>query len=303
VWLFTDGLANAGIVAADELKNATQQRIAQLAKACSTFTFGFGDDHDPNMLRGISEAGNGMYYFIETEDKIPDAFTDCLGGLMSVVCQNLKVEVKPTAECTLTKVMTQYPHTREGGNAMVDMKDLYSEEIRDVIFEVRVSPCTPFSEARPILEFVLEYFNIVTSAKEQATGTCLLARPEQEVATIAPPEIDRQRNRISCTEALKQSRLLAQEGGLEKGRELLRATMAVIKASPTAGDEFCIGLIEDLQDCLELLVDTESYQSKGCKKMHNYESAHGYQRSCGAKGKYMNKSKTAMQEQYRNEES
>ena len=36
----------------------------------SVYTFGFGDDHDPLLLKKISDAGNGMYYFIETEDKV-----------------------------------------------------------------------------------------------------------------------------------------------------------------------------------------------------------------------------------------
>ena len=34
------------------------------------YTFGFGDNHDPVMLKDISDAGNGMYYFIEDKDKV-----------------------------------------------------------------------------------------------------------------------------------------------------------------------------------------------------------------------------------------
>ena len=36
----------------------------------SVYTFGFGEDHDAELLKKISDAGNGMYYFIETEDKV-----------------------------------------------------------------------------------------------------------------------------------------------------------------------------------------------------------------------------------------
>ena len=41
-----------------------------MAIPASVYTFGFGDDHDPDMLKAISDAGNGMYYFIENEDKV-----------------------------------------------------------------------------------------------------------------------------------------------------------------------------------------------------------------------------------------
>ena len=43
-----------------------------------------------------------MYYFVETQDKIADAFADCLGGLLSVAAQNLKLRIhslSPT--CTI----------------------------------------------------------------------------------------------------------------------------------------------------------------------------------------------------------
>lgn len=36
----------------------------------TVYTFGFGSDHNPDMLTKISEAGNGMYYYIENEDKV-----------------------------------------------------------------------------------------------------------------------------------------------------------------------------------------------------------------------------------------
>jgi hypothetical protein len=34
------------------------------------YTFGFGKDHDPDMLKAISDAANGMYYFIENEEQV-----------------------------------------------------------------------------------------------------------------------------------------------------------------------------------------------------------------------------------------
>jgi len=38
----------------------------------TVYTFGFGNDHDADMLTAISDAGNGMYYYIENEDKVYD---------------------------------------------------------------------------------------------------------------------------------------------------------------------------------------------------------------------------------------
>ncbi len=42
----------------------------------SVYTFGFGRDHDPEMLKAISDAANGMYYFIENEEQVRQTIKD-----------------------------------------------------------------------------------------------------------------------------------------------------------------------------------------------------------------------------------
>ena len=61
-------------------------------KAASDFTgtvhtFGYGSDHNPNLLKEISQAENGMYFFIDTDEKIPESFALCVRGLLSTVAK------------------------------------------------------------------------------------------------------------------------------------------------------------------------------------------------------------------------
>ena len=59
---------------AAELPEAPQEKQigdkSNKSADASVYTFGFGSDHNPEMLTKISEAGNGMYYYIENEDKV-----------------------------------------------------------------------------------------------------------------------------------------------------------------------------------------------------------------------------------------
>lgn len=48
-------------------------------------TFGFGSDHDPELMSGISKLKDGSFFFIEKLDKVDEAFVSALGGLLSVV--------------------------------------------------------------------------------------------------------------------------------------------------------------------------------------------------------------------------
>ena len=53
----------------------------------NVFTFGYGGEHDADLLRAVGEAGNGLFYYIDNADSIPESFCDCLGGLLSVAAQ------------------------------------------------------------------------------------------------------------------------------------------------------------------------------------------------------------------------
>ena len=59
----------------------------QIGRQTCVFTFGYGSEHDANMLRAIADAGSGLFYYINNVDCIPDSFCDCLGGLLSVAAQ------------------------------------------------------------------------------------------------------------------------------------------------------------------------------------------------------------------------
>ena len=49
--------------------------------------FGYGGEHNADLLRGVSEAGHRLFYYIDNTDSIPESFCDCLGGLLSVAAQ------------------------------------------------------------------------------------------------------------------------------------------------------------------------------------------------------------------------
>lgn len=61
--------------------------VGQIGRHVSVFTFGYGGEHDADLLRAVGEAGNGLFYYIDNADSIPESFCDCLGGLLSVAAQ------------------------------------------------------------------------------------------------------------------------------------------------------------------------------------------------------------------------
>lgn len=61
--------------------------LGQIDRQACVFTFGYGSEHDADLLHALAEAGNGLFYYIDSSESIPDSFCDCLGGLLSVAAQ------------------------------------------------------------------------------------------------------------------------------------------------------------------------------------------------------------------------
>jgi len=186
VLLFTDGLANEGISKIEPLMEALKQKVAEQTLPFSVFTFGFGADHSPDMLKAIADNAKGIYYFIEKEDDIPSAFGDCMGGLLSVVAQNLKLTLQiPEQEkdkIQIIKILgTQYKFVQtDGGNDQsnrIEIPDIYSEEIKNILILLKIQrekklqqiekeekeEKIPTITKRILCNATLEYFNVITN--------------------------------------------------------------------------------------------------------------------------------------------
>ena len=91
VLLFTDGHANVGVTSIEGLTELVQKRPAGL----SLSTFGYGTDHDPELLMSMAKAGSGNFYYIDNPDNIASAFAQELGGLLTCYAQNVSLKVTP----------------------------------------------------------------------------------------------------------------------------------------------------------------------------------------------------------------
>mmetsp|Transcript_30686 Transcript_30686/g.42499 ORF Transcript_30686/g.42499 Transcript_30686/m.42499 type:complete len:563 (-) Transcript_30686:189-1877(-) len=141
IFLFTDGLANEGVLETDKLVACVLGALTEVVGSCSIFCFGLGSDHDEGMLSALAEATGGHYYYLENEENIPAAFADALGGLLSVFAQNIKVLIRPLNGAEITKVQTKFEHQKLGdGSVSINLHDLYCEESRDLVLEIMLPP-------------------------------------------------------------------------------------------------------------------------------------------------------------------
>jgi hypothetical protein len=70
---------------------------SQKYKGIDTFSiqsFGFGNDHDEDLMTDIAKVMDGNFFFIKELDTLDEAFCSAMVGIMSVVAKELILNIK-----------------------------------------------------------------------------------------------------------------------------------------------------------------------------------------------------------------
>ncbi|MBA0874767.1 hypothetical protein Goshw_021772 [Gossypium schwendimanii] len=247
--------------------------------------FGFGADHDASSMHSISEISGGTFSFIETEAVLQDAFAQCIGGLLSVVVQELQVGVEcmnPSLCLGLLKAGS-YPSrvAADGKTGVIEVGDLYADEERDFLVSVKV-PAESSECETSLLKVKCVYRDPLT--KEMTTlesDDVRIRRPEvagQEVVSI---EVDRQRNRFQAAEAMAEARMTAELGDLPGAVSILENCRRVLyeTVSAKSHDRLCIVLDAELKEMQERMASRHVYEASGRAYILSGLSSHSWQRA------------------------
>jgi hypothetical protein len=292
-FLFTDGLANVGITQVDQLCRAAENKLGELCENCCTLsTFGFGADHNADLLQNLANIGAGVYSYVESEDQIGQAFGEALGGLLTTTHQNVKLSLELAPAVVVQKTCTDYavegPSASSGGANVLSIAigDLFAEERRDILIALTL-PAAVHEGPGAVGQLQATGFSLLSCHTENTTVEQIcVERTDGATAARSPgdchEQVMRQRNRYIATEALQAARELAARGDLPEAQRRVAAAAEAIGSSPLVerGDAFCLGLFTDLKDCERDLRREDTYIACGSKKMAAMKMAHGKQRAC-----------------------
>ncbi|GLU02509.1 hypothetical protein SLE2022_197580 [Rubroshorea leprosula] len=248
--------------------------------------FGFGADHDAVSMHSISEISGGTFSFIEAEGVIQDAFAQCIGGLLSVVVQEVSVKVEcvhPEMQISSIKAgnyrTSMMADSRSGS---VDVGDLYAEEERDFLVAVNI-PANGSSEEMSLLKVQCVYRDPITKeivSLEEASEV-KIQRPAMVMQPEVSMEVDRQRNRLRAAEAIAEARAAAENGDLANAVSLLESCRRALSQtiSAQAGDRLCTALCAELKEMQERMANRRIYEASGRAYVLSGLSSHSWQRA------------------------
>ncbi|KAJ8603278.1 hypothetical protein CTAYLR_006968 [Chrysophaeum taylorii] len=278
VLLLTDGHANAGITDVDRLQAVTR---AALPDGVQLYTFGYGSDHNADLLRKLASCagdGRGGYYFVDSTDRVVGAFADCLGGLLSVVAQNVRLVVRST-NCVITRVRRDGAERLAPDRWTLSLGDVFAEERRDVLVDIE-----PLSEADPEIFFEMTFVDALAATMATASSTVNIKRLDDKdpaLESVMPSaNIATNIARLDVADAMVAAQTDADKGNLGAARGALEEAKKGVRSAMTiAGDDLLLRRLEyDLDECVANTSSAQTYQALGRQQMASKGMGHRMQR-------------------------
>lgn len=248
--------------------------------------FGFGADHDAVSMHSISENSGGTFSFIEAEGVIQDAFAQCIGGLLSVVVQELMVHVEcvhPNLQLSSIKAGSYKSSLMSNGKmGFIEVGDLYAEEERDFLVTVDI-PVDKSSDEMSLIKVKCVYKDPVS--KEVITlnhaAEAKIKRPEKTGQPVVSMEVDKQKNRLQSAEAIGEAKAAAERGDLAAAVSVLELCREKLAESVSwkARDRLCVSLDAELREIQERMSNRQIYETSGRAYVLSGLSSHSWQRA------------------------
>eukprot|EP01018_Ginkgo_biloba_P039238 Gb_24701 [translate_table: standard] len=289
--LLSDGLDNYCNVGED-YGHLLPESIREGNAAIPIHTFGFGRDHDPAALHTIAEASAGTFSFVENTNAIKEAFAQCIGGLLSVVIQDLKINIRcadlgvEIASIEAGSYRNKVEDCRR--RAEVNIGELYAEEDRNVVVLLRLPAVGNgnCSESN-ILEVSCTHKVAMSGETIQTVGNRLCIRRPERVSSeeqVVDVEVDRQKKRLRVSNAIGEATDSADNGDIAGAQQTLKNAISAVLASASDGaqEEYLRELVEELIELQQRMRNMHAYRETGRAYSMSLLSSHTQQRASTA---------------------
>lgn len=223
VFLLSDGQDKG---AEEVLRNALKAEENANLGVFSIHSFGFGTDHDEELMNKICLMKDGAFYFIKELSTLDEAFCNALGGIISLVANEVIIHVRCIASgivegIKISKVYGDKWEKIKDGEYRIRLTQIMSEVSKDFVFELTVPNIAgevgDIGREHIVCEGILAAKGVTG---QQMGGACSLTlaliNPHEEIAEINE-NVDVIENylRVKATEAIEENMKKAEQNKFE----------------------------------------------------------------------------------------
>jgi len=233
---------------------------------CGLYAFGLGADHDAVLLSKIAEQATTPFTFVEDVEHIRQAFAGAVGGLGSVVAQQIELSLE--CKAVLTAVHTPFPVQRcSDTKVLVKIPDIFNQEKKDILVELSV-PAEPKDDEgaqhTTLLEASAKYEEVRGGSMLQTPRVAMVMQTCDELQPEAEPdeEVSAQRERVEVAQALKEASAHSDQGNYEAAQQVISNTQQSIRSKKTA-TQMTPTLLLELEDASSRMASQSTWELGG----------------------------------------
>ena len=300
VLLLSDGCVGAGGLA----RAAPLAQMLHTGAEATVHAFGYGSDHDPQLMNGIAEAGGGAFTFVVELASVAEAFAACVGAVTDVIAKRVSLTLSCAPGCRIVNVTTPFQQAvGADGSHTVTLGEMFGGERRDVLVKVAVaarpsasppsessssSSSDPAEDSEQVILPAVVTFLRTTDADDtppiarhvSVTVTRPVgAVPAAVIASSANEEVDVHVSRVTAVAAIASAVAAASAGRYAEAAATLESTRAVLATCASHTSPVTSALREDLEVCRTRLSTDEGARHGGMAYALQARSGHAYQRS------------------------
>ncbi|XP_027079160.2 E3 ubiquitin-protein ligase WAV3-like [Coffea arabica] len=233
------------ILLSDAIEDRSANQRRQSSVVCTTRVTHY---EVPVLSVGLRHCG--AYGHGEPPD---DSLAKCVGGLLSVVVQDLRVHlgfISGSGHGQVAGVYSFGGRPMALGSGLVRLGELFAEEERELLVELKV-PSMSSAGAHHALSVRCSYKDPSTQVLIQGKEQALLVPRPQALRSSTPSSIERLRSLFVATRAVAESRRLVERNDLAGAHQVLTSARSlVLQASSSSewGEEYASGLEAELSE-------------------------------------------------------
>jgi Ca-activated chloride channel family protein len=258
--VFTDGMANIGVTAAEGFVRLIAARPAGL----SISTFGYGADHDENLLKQIADNGRGNYYYIQNMDFFLECLATELGGLLTTFARDISVEIRPSINVSISRIVNGLKADLTRESAVIDAEDIQLGEKKYIAVWFSLPQVTKAVSMRQF-----NFAEVKITCLNNYSGERTVINNKFRIGFVKTPSEKPFENEFVREKVIllhfavcqKQAMLYADAGDIRRAQEEIKKFISRSEkhAARYPGNKTIIKLMEQAAEVLEKLKDKESY--------------------------------------------
>ncbi len=238
-------------------------------------TFGFGRDHDPQLMTDIADITDGSFYFIKKLDNIDEAFVESLGALQSSVAKSVQITVRPEQSEFLqgVKLVKAYGDAamwvQKGQSYITKTTNLMHGKQKDYVLELKIPTISKKLESGKTqvkVASVEALINLPDDSQliKKADLIITLLNESEEFRDTEEDDREVMKNyfRVKGALLMDEARKMSDEGGYEVAKKILQDFKEGVENSFLKEEEFIKDMIKDIENAIKY-VEPEEYAEYG----------------------------------------